>query len=194
MKKKKLLAENILRLKSKTLSETAKLNIIKLASIILEQQADQGNVQQSSNPGLPELTGNDNEDKDTTSRMLTNYYNDGPAVGAGDINKLVGKNVYLWPDYDNQLNGSQKITFSIGSVKIASKGTKNYAFLYSSSSSDPSEQYVVISQSTLKTIQYFANNRSRPDYYYNSVLLNTVREFLKKENASDSSGTTKNSN
>lgn len=47
MKKKNLLAENMLRFKAKNLSETAKQNIVELARIITEQDIDPGDVIQN---------------------------------------------------------------------------------------------------------------------------------------------------
>lgn len=176
--------------------------MIRLKHLLIEQEAEQGDqsqdageVQQSSKPGLPELVGNSETDKQNASKSLSNYYNDGAALGAGDINKLVGKNVYLWSESnkENQIAGMEEesLTFKIAAVATGNTG---FVYLYSDNTKENyrNKPFVSISsESTMDRIQYYTNYKTKGGYYYNFPLLETVRAFQKKANTPE---TTKNAN
>ena len=176
--------------------------MIRLKHLLIEQEAEQGDqsqdageVQQSSKPGLPELVGNVETDNQNASKSLSNYYNDGAALGAGDINKLVGKNVYLWSESNknNQIAGMEEesLTFKIAAVAT---GTTGFVYLYSNAENYRNNPYVSISpDSNMVRIHYYTNYKTKGGYYYNFPLLETVRAFLKTAKA-NTSGTTKNAN
>ena len=142
------------------------------------------------------LSGNAEEDIKNTSITLNKHYNNGPAIGAGSIDGLIGKTVLLWNESKDQVIGNHidDITFDIVKVELGSRKDVASVTLYSSADLKNYRNFpfITISNSSglankpeTMTINYYSKFNAVPEKYYNSALFSTVQAIIDKQSISD---------
>lgn len=176
MKKKNLLAENMLRFKAKNLSETTKRKIVKLAEIITERTGVEFKF--SDNPN-------------GTMKAKEDYQNYFNYLGGntGNLDDLIGKTAYIFntpATNNNPANMTSTNLYTEFEIKLVSRSDRDIILIGSATKEtidpktnerkiviDRSKPFITISNSTVPHIRYH-KDYSEKQNKYNEPLQNFV--------------------